>query len=180
MAITAARFYGVTLEAVRRGLAEFKGIARRQEVRGEARGVRVIDDFGHHPTAIAETIRALRHRYPGHRIWAVFEPRSNTTRRAVLQGDLVESLGLADGVFLSQVARLDQIPEEERLNPEAVVAAIEAAGRPAFYEEHAEAIVNRLEPLLQKDDVVAVFSNGGFDNIHEKLLARLRQNGSGA
>ena len=147
-----------------------KGIARRQEVRGEAHGVKVIDDFGHHPTAIAQTLTALRHRYPGHRLWAVFEPRSNTTRRAVLQHQLSEALKLADGVFMAQVARLEQIPEGERLNPEGVVAAIVASGRPAFYEPDAAHIVDRLVPLLKTDDVVVVFSNGGFDGIHEKIL----------
>jgi UDP-N-acetylmuramate: L-alanyl-gamma-D-glutamyl-meso-diaminopimelate ligase len=174
MAISAARFYGVPLEAVRKALKSFKGIARRQEVRGEARGVKVIDDFGHHPTAIRETLRALRHRYPGARLWAIFEPRSNTTRRAVFQHELAEALKLADGVFISQVARLDQIPAKERLDPEAVVAAITAAGRPAFYEPDVAHILEKLVPLLQANDVVTVFSNGGFDGIHEKLLAVLK------
>ena len=87
------------------------------------RGVTVIDDFGHHPTAIRETLRALRHRYPGHRLWAIFEPRSNTTRRAVFQHELPEALQLADGVFIAQVAALEQIPAEQRLDPEAVVAS---------------------------------------------------------
>src|SRR5205085_7195988 len=168
MAISAARFYGVSLPKIRKALASFKGIARRQEVRGEARGVKVIDDFGHHPTAIRETLRALRQRYAGSRIWAIFEPRSNTTRRAVFQQELPDALKLADGVFISQVARLDQIPEKERLNPEAVVAAIAESGRPAFYEPDAAHIIARLVPLLKATDVVAVFSNGGFDGIHEK------------
>ena len=174
MAISAARFYGVSLPKIRKALASFKGIARRQEVRGEARGVKVIDDFGHHPTAIRETLRGLRQRYAGNRIWAIFEPRSNTTRRAVFQQELPDALKLADGVFISQVARLDQIPEKERLNPEAVVAAIADSGRPAFYEPDAAHIIARLVPLLKAGDVVAVFSNGGFDGIHEKLLAKLR------
>ena len=121
MAISASRFYGISLEKIRKALARFQGIARRQEVRGEARGVKVIDDFGHHPTAIRETLRALRHRYPGCRLWAIFEPRSNTTRRAVFQQELPDALKLADGVLISQVARLEQIPAAERLNPEAVV-----------------------------------------------------------
>jgi len=174
MAVTAAKFYGASLEKIREALASFAGIARRQEVRGEERGVKVIDDFGHHPTAIAQTLTALRHRYPGHRLWAVFEPRSNTTRRAVLQHQLSEALKLADGVMMAQVARLEQIPEGERLNPEGVVAAIVASGRPAFYEPDSAHIVNRLVPLLKTDDVVVVFSNGGFDGIHEKILGRLR------
>ena len=174
MAVTAARFYDVPKAKIDNALKSFSGIARRQEVRGEVRGVKVVDDFGHHPTAIAQTIQALRHRYPGHRIWAVFEPRSNTTRRADFQQQLPDALQLADGVFIAQVAKLEQIPEKERLNPESVVAAIANSGRPAFYEENADAIVDRIVPMLQPKDVVVVFSNGGFDNIHEKLLKKLQ------
>ena len=175
MAISAARFYGVSLANIRKALKSFKGIARRQEVRGEVGGITVIDDFAHHPTAIRETIRALQHRYPGARIWAVFEPRSNTTRRAIFQQELPDALKLADGVFISQVARLDQIPEKERLDPRAVMKTIAAAGRPAFYEPDAAHIIEKLVPLLKKKDVVAIFSNGGFDGIHGKLLERLRE-----
>jgi UDP-N-acetylmuramate: L-alanyl-gamma-D-glutamyl-meso-diaminopimelate ligase len=174
MAISAARFYGAEVGKIREALATFKGIARRMEIRGEIRGVTVIDDFGHHPTAIAQTLTALRHRYPGHRLWAVFEPRSNTTRRAVFQEELPDALKLADGVFIAQVARLEQIAAGERLNPERVMAAIAAAGRPAFYEPDAAHIIDRLIPLLQPNDIVTIFSNGGFDGIHEKILARLR------
>ena len=175
MAAAAARFYRVADAKIQNALKSFAGIARRQEERGEAHGVKVIDDFGHHPTAIAQTLKALRHRYPGHRLWAIFEPRSNTTRRAVFQKSLPDALALADGVFISEVARLDQIPENERLKPELVVKEIARGKRPAFYEKDANAIVDRILPLLQPNDVVTVFSNGGFDNIHEKLLARLRQ-----
>src|SRR6267143_507589 len=174
MAALAARFYDVPKAKIDSAFKSFAGIARRQEIRGEARGVKVIDDFGHHPTAIASTLEALRHRYRGNRLWAVFEPRSNTTRRAVFQQQLPDALRLADGVFIAQVAKLEQIPEEERLNPEAVVDAISEAGHPAFYEQNADAIIDRIVPMLRPNDVVAVFSNGGFDNIHEKLLARLR------
>jgi UDP-N-acetylmuramate: L-alanyl-gamma-D-glutamyl-meso-diaminopimelate ligase len=175
MAATAARFYDVPKAKIDHALKTFTGIARRQEVRGEVRGVTVIDDFGHHPTAIAQTLQALRHRYPKHRLWAIFEPRSNTTRRAVFQQQLADALELADGVFVAQIARLEQIPENERLNPEAVIAAVAKSGRPAFYERNADAIVDRVGPMLKANDVVVVFSNGGFDNIHEKLLARLRE-----
>ena len=173
MAVTATRFYDVPKVKIDNALKSFAGIARRQEVRGEVRGVKVIDDFGHHPTAIAQTLQALRHRYQGQRIWAIFEPRSNTTRRAVFQKELPEALKVADGVFISQVARLEQIPEAERLHPEEMVKEISEDGRPAFYEKNADAIVDRIMPLLKEKDVVVVFSNGGFDNIHEKLLNRL-------
>jgi len=174
MAISAARFYGVSLANIRKALKSFKGIARRQEVRGEVRGITVIDDFAHHPTAIRETIRALQQRYVGARIWAVFEPRSNTTRRAIFQQELPDALKLADGVFISQIARLEQIPEKERLDPQAVMESIAAAGRPAFYEPDAAHIIKKLVPLLKGKDVVAVFSNGGFDGIHAKLLEALQ------
>ena len=174
MAISAAKFYGISVDAIRHALGKFKGIARRQEIRGEARGVKVIDDFAHHPTAIAQTLTGLRYRYPHHRLWAIFEPRSNTTRRAVFQHELPNALKLADGVFISEVAKLEQIPEEERLNPEAVVETIAKSGKPAFYERDADAIVDRITPLLKENDIVAVFSNGGFDNIHAKLLQRLK------
>jgi UDP-N-acetylmuramate: L-alanyl-gamma-D-glutamyl-meso-diaminopimelate ligase len=174
MAISAAKFYGISRAVISKALNSFKGIARRQEIRGEAGGVKVIDDFGHHPTAIAQTLAALRHRYGKHRIWAIFEPRSNTTRRAVFQHDLPNALKLADGVFISEVAKLEQIPEDERLDAKALMREIGEEGRPAFYEKNADAIVERIVPLLRKNDVVAVFSNGGFDDIHEKLLAKLR------
>src|SRR5437867_6831743 len=174
MAAIAARFYDVPKTKIDTAFKSFSGVARRQEVRGEARGVKVIDDFGHHPTAIAQTLQALRQRYQSQRILAIFEPRSNTTRRAVFQKELPEALKVADGVFIAQVARLEQIPEAERLNPEEMVREISEDGRPAFYEKNADAIVDRIVPLLKERDIVAVFSNGGFDNIHEKLLARLR------
>jgi UDP-N-acetylmuramate: L-alanyl-gamma-D-glutamyl-meso-diaminopimelate ligase len=175
MAIEAAKFYGVPVEVIGKALKNFKGIARRQEIRGEVGGIKVIDDFGHHPTAIAQTLTALRHRYPQHRIWAVFEPRSNTTRRAVFQRELPNALMLADGIFISEVAKLEQIPAAERLNAEALMEQIAGAGRPAFYEKDADAIVERITPMLKRNDVVAIFSNGGFDDIHEKLLGRLRE-----
>jgi UDP-N-acetylmuramate: L-alanyl-gamma-D-glutamyl-meso-diaminopimelate ligase len=175
MAASAARFYDVPKSKIDHALKTFSGIARRQEVRGEARGIKVIDDFGHHPTAIAQTLLGLRQRYRGQRLWAIFEPRSNTTRRAIFQKELPEALKQADGVFIAQVARLEQIPEAERLHPEELVKEISEDGRPAFYEKNADAIIDRIVPLLKREDVVVVFSNGGFDNIHEKLLTRLDQ-----
>jgi UDP-N-acetylmuramate: L-alanyl-gamma-D-glutamyl-meso-diaminopimelate ligase len=173
MAISAAHFYGVPLEVTQRAVSQFEGVKRRQEVRGEEHGITVIDDFGHHPTAIAQTLRGLRHQYPGRRLWALFEPRSNTTRRAVFQNALPEALGEADGVILAQVARLDQLPENDRLNPLQVVAQISARGKPAFYEPGATEIIERLRPLVRAQDVIVIFSNGGFDNVHRRLLTEL-------
>jgi UDP-N-acetylmuramate: L-alanyl-gamma-D-glutamyl-meso-diaminopimelate ligase len=173
MAISAAHFYGVPLKEIAKAVAAFGGVRRRQEVRGEVRGITVIDDFGHHPTAIREALRGLRYQYPRRRLWALFEPRSNTTRRAVFQHELPAALGEADGVILAQVARMDQLPPGERLDPEQVVADIAAAGKPAFYEPDVDAIIARLQPLAREGDVIVILSNGGFGGIHERLLKEL-------
>src|SRR5436305_9398946 len=174
MAANTSGYNDVHKSKIEYALKIFIVIARRQKVNSEARVVKVIDDFGHHPTAIAQTLQALRQRYQSQRILAIFEPRSNTTRRAVFQKELPEALKVADGVFIAQVARLEQIPEAERLNPEKVVKEISEDGRPAFYEKNADAIIDRIMPLLKPEDVVVVFRHAGFDNIHEKLLARLK------
>jgi UDP-N-acetylmuramate: L-alanyl-gamma-D-glutamyl-meso-diaminopimelate ligase len=173
MAVSAAHFYSVPFGEIRKALQTFTGIRRRQEVRGEAGGVTVVDDFGHHPTAIAQTLQGLRVKFPDAKLWAIFEPRSNTTRRAVFQDVLPRAFAAADGVILAQVARMDQLPENERLNPEKVVSDLQHAGRPAFYEADTAAIIDRAAALAGKGDVIVVFSNGGFDNIHAKLLAKL-------
>ena len=173
MAVSAAHFYNVPFPEIRKALQTFTGIRRRQEVRGEAGGITVIDDFGHHPTAIAQTLEGLRVKYPGAKLWAVFEPRSNTTRRAVFQDVLPKAFSGADGVVLAQVARMDQLPEKERLNPEKVVSDLRKAGKQAFYEPDTAAIIDRVSGLAGQGDVIVVFSNGGFDNIHTKLLAKL-------
>jgi len=171
MAIAAAHFYQIPLATIAEAVLKFEGVRRRQEIRGEVRGVTVIDDFGHHPTAMRETLLGLRQRFVGQRLWALFEPRSNTTRRSVFQKDLPAALAVADGVFVAEVAALEQIPVAERLHPEQVVADIKAAGVPAYYERDADAIIFRLNPLLKPGDVIVVFSNGGFGGIHQKLLA---------
>jgi UDP-N-acetylmuramate: L-alanyl-gamma-D-glutamyl-meso-diaminopimelate ligase len=136
--------------------------------------VTVIDDFAHHPTALVETIKGLRQRYPGRRLWALFEPRSNTTRRSIFQRELTEALALADGVFVARVDRLNELPAGERLEPDKLVAELRARGLPATYGAGADEIVAALVPQLRAGDVVAVFSNGGFGGIHDKLLGRLR------
>ena len=166
---------GIGKEAIRAALAGFKSVKRRLEVRAEIGGVTIIEDFAHHPTAIRETLRALRAIYPQARLWAILEPRSNTLRRKVLQADLVESLRLADRVLLAGVYQQQRIPEEERLRPEDVVRALNEAGTPAELCADVETIVNRITPQLMPGDVAAILSNGGFDGIYEKLPARLRE-----
>ncbi|MDF2376925.1 MAG: UDP-N-acetylmuramate:L-alanyl-gamma-D-glutamyl-meso-diaminopimelate ligase [Verrucomicrobiales bacterium] len=171
MAITAARFGGLSVDEIRAALLAFSGIKRRQEVRGVTdRNITVIDDFGHHPTAIREAITGLRRKYEGSRMWAIFEPRSNTTRRNVFQEALPEALGQADAVCIAAVARADQLDVEERLDTDLMMETLRAGGKPAYYEPDVEAIVNRLSSEAEDGDVIIVFSNGGFGGIHEKLL----------
>jgi UDP-N-acetylmuramate: L-alanyl-gamma-D-glutamyl-meso-diaminopimelate ligase len=173
MAICAARFGGVSDDEIRDGLASFKGVLRRQTVRGVANGVTVIDDFGHHPTAIRETLRGFRHKYPSARLWAVFEPRSNTSRRSVLQKELTEALCSADGSVIAAVNAPEKVPEGERLNPQKVAADVTAAGKECYYEPDTTAIISKLKAQTRSGDVIIVFSNGGFDGIHDKLLVGL-------
>jgi UDP-N-acetylmuramate: L-alanyl-gamma-D-glutamyl-meso-diaminopimelate ligase len=166
---------GIGKEAIQAALASFKSVKRRLEVRAEIGGVTIIDDFAHHPTAIRETLRALRSVYPQARLWAVLEPRSNTLRRKVLEGEIVESLCLADRVMLAGVYQQERIPEIERLHPEDVVRQLNGAGTPAEFHPNANAIVASMVSQLQAGDVVAILSNGGFDGIYEKLPARLSE-----
>ena len=160
---------GVPAEAIAEALASFKSVKRRLEVRAEVAGVTVIDDFAHHPTAIRETLRALRTAYPGRRLWAVLEPRSNTLRRNVFEEALVESLALADRSVIAAVFQSEAIPAAERLHPENVVAALRSHGQESALEADADAIVKRMAPELRAGDVVAILSNGGFGGIYEKL-----------
>ncbi|MGA3343620.1 MAG: UDP-N-acetylmuramate:L-alanyl-gamma-D-glutamyl-meso-diaminopimelate ligase [Terracidiphilus sp.] len=166
---------GLSKDAICAALASFKSVKRRLEVRAAIDGVTIIDDFAHHPTAIRETLRALRSVYPEARLWAVLEPRSNTLRRKVLEAELVEALRLADRVVMAGVYQQQRIPEVERLNPEEVVQALNTQGTPAELCPDVEAIVNGIAPQLRSGDVVAILSNGGFDGIYERLPARLKE-----
>ncbi len=166
---------GVSAEAIVAALASFRSVKRRLEVRSEVGGVTVIDDFAHHPTAIRETLRALRSAYAGRRLWAVLEPRSNTLRRNVFERELVESLALADEVVLAGVFKSEAIPAAERLEPEHVVAALVSQGKHAVLCADAEAIVAEMSPRVRAGDVVAILSNGGFGGIYETLPAAIAQ-----
>jgi len=165
---------GIDTHAIVEALGTFQSVKRRLEVRAVVDEVTIIDDFAHHPTAIRETLKALREAYPGRRLWAVLEPRSNTLRRNVFERELVGSLSLADRVVVAGVFKMEIIPEHERLHPEAVVRALGVAGRNAVLLQDAETIVDVIAPELRPGDVVAILSNGGFDGIYEKLPRRLR------
>ncbi|WP_038171626.1 UDP-N-acetylmuramate:L-alanyl-gamma-D-glutamyl-meso-diaminopimelate ligase [Verrucomicrobium sp. BvORR106] len=173
MAICVARFAGLSDDEIRAALLEFRGVKRRQTERGQVHGITIIDDFGHHPTAIRETLRGLRQKYPQSRLWALFEPRSNTSRRNTLQGELIEALKEADGSIIAAVNMPEKVPAGQLLDVDAVAAAVSASGRPSYHERNVDAIIERLKPLAKEGDVVIVFSNGGFEGIHGKLMERL-------
>jgi UDP-N-acetylmuramate: L-alanyl-gamma-D-glutamyl-meso-diaminopimelate ligase len=164
---------GIPREAIEQALASFRGVARRMQVRGETAGVTVVDDFAHHPTAIRATIEGARDRWPGRRIWAAFEPRSNTMRRRLFENDLADALASADGAVLGAVNRAQLLSDEERLSPERVLTRIRAAGRPAKGFASADAIAEFLAAETRAGDVVLVLSNGSFDGLCDKLLSRL-------
>ncbi|GAB4246582.1 MAG: UDP-N-acetylmuramate:L-alanyl-gamma-D-glutamyl-me so-diaminopimelate ligase [Candidatus Methylacidiphilales bacterium] len=174
MAIAASHFYQIPLPEIARALAAFRGIKRRLEIHAEVGSYTLVDDFGHHPTALRETISALRQKFPDRRIVALFEPRSNTTRRAVFQKELPAALALADLVGMTKVARADQLPEAERLDVERLLNDLVAAGKPALYEPEVTSLIEQLLPRLQPGDVICAFSNGSFDGLLPALAQRLR------
>jgi UDP-N-acetylmuramate: L-alanyl-gamma-D-glutamyl-meso-diaminopimelate ligase len=166
---------GIAPKDIALALKSFKSVKRRLEVKAQVNGITIIDDFAHHPTAIAGTLKALRARYAGSRLWAILEPRSNTLRRRVLQSDLARSLAQADEIVVANVFRSEAVPEHERLELPALAAEIKQNGRPARLLADADAIVQTISPELRSGDVVAILSNGGFGGIYEKLPARLKQ-----
>lgn len=174
MAIAVSDFLNIDQKNIIESVSKFSGIARRQELRGEEKNVKVIDDFGHHPTAIAATIGALKQRYPDSKIWAIFEPRSNTSRRNLLQSELEDSLSRADGVIISEVPNPEKVPDGELLDVESVIENLSSRGKEAFIGLSSDDIVNKLIPLTSSGDTIVVLSNGGFGGIHEKLLEALK------
>jgi UDP-N-acetylmuramate: L-alanyl-gamma-D-glutamyl-meso-diaminopimelate ligase len=171
---------GVSGEAIAAAMAEFRGVLRRLEVKGEESGVLVVDDFAHHPTAIRATINAARHRWPGRKIWAVFEPRSNTMRRKVFENDLAASLATADAAVLGAVNRANLLSDAERMSPTRVLDSLRAARRTAEGFDSADEIADYLSAETQPGDLVLVMSNGSFDGLCGKLLRKLQERGAPA
>src|SRR5579859_5276479 len=171
--VACAKHCGLKNHQIQSAFDTFKGIKRRMEIRGIAGGVTVVDDFGHHPTAIRETLRALRIKYPSQKLWAIFEPRSNTTRRNIFQSELANSFADADAVVVSQIDRLQQLVAQERLDPQRLMGDLKSAGKQAAYLPDVDSIVSHVVKNAQGGEVVVVFSNGGFGGIHAKLLERL-------
>lgn len=171
--------YGIGVDLIGGALKTFKSVKRRLEVKAEINGITIIDDFAHHPTAIAVTLNALRARYAGRRLWAILEPRSNTLRRNVFQDDLAKSLAIADEIVIANVFRSESIPESERLDIAAVAGHIGRLGRRARVIADVESIVRIATPEMRSSDVIAILSNGGFGGIYEKLPQALKSANSG-
>jgi UDP-N-acetylmuramate: L-alanyl-gamma-D-glutamyl-meso-diaminopimelate ligase len=164
---------GVAQEAIAAGMSSFAGVKRRQEVRGTVRGITVIDDFAHHPTAVQETLGALQAAYAGRRLVAVFDPRTNTSRRKVFQQAYAAAFDAADLVLVREPEGMDKIPKEERFSAARLVADLQQRGMAARYFGDTDEILAFLQQEAASGDVIAVLSNGGFDNIHSRLLAQL-------
>ncbi len=173
--IIAADAWGIGSESIHEALRTFKSVRRRMQVRGIEREVTVIDDFAHHPTAVRETLLALRTKYKDRRVVAVFEPRSWSSRLAVFQEDYATAFQTADYVVIASVFDSGKATEKGRvLDTDKLIEDISAQGKPALQIEGADEIVRHLAPQLRAGDVVAIMSNGGFGSIHDKLLQALR------
>src|SRR6266550_3174730 len=174
--IIAADAWGIDRQTIRAALATFKNVRRRAEVRGEEQGITVIDDFAHHPTAVRETLRGLRNRYPQRRLISVFEPRSWSSRLAVFQDEYANAFVDADYVLIAGVFDSEKALEKGKtLNTRKLIEDIAKQGKPAFALANAAEIIEHLRPQLRTGVVLAIMSNGGFDGIHEKLLEALKE-----
>lgn len=173
--IIAADAWGITKEKIQQAFDTFKSVKRRMEVRGVIGGVTVIDDFAHHPTAVEETLKALRMKYDGRRLIAVFEPRSWSSRLAVFQEPYSKAFSYADYVIIAGVYNTSKASELGKvLDTAELVKDIEMQGKPAHSFPDADTIVEHLAPELTEGDVVAIMSNGGFGGIHDKILDALK------
>jgi UDP-N-acetylmuramate: L-alanyl-gamma-D-glutamyl-meso-diaminopimelate ligase len=178
--VAAASAQRLTAEEIADGLASYRGVRRRMELRGEPGGVKLFDDFAHHPTAIAETLRAARGCHPGARIWAVLEPRSWSMRRNVFQDRLAAALEAADDVIITSVYAPEALADSQRLDVDRLVEELRTRGRRADHLPGADAIVARLREEARSGDIVVIMSNGAFGGIHERLLAVLERPRDGA
>jgi len=172
--IVVGKELGIENGIIQKGLSSFKSVKRRLELRGEVEGIRVYDDFAHHPTAVLETLRAIRERYPTDRIWAVFEPRSQTCRRKIFEQEFIKSFDPADTVVVARVFGSGKLTEDEQLSPDAVVEGVRARGKIAETFDTTDEIVDYISRNATTGDQVVVMSNGGFDGIHRKLLEKLK------
>jgi UDP-N-acetylmuramate: L-alanyl-gamma-D-glutamyl-meso-diaminopimelate ligase len=173
--IVAAKELGLENETIQNGFSSFKSVKRRLELRGEVNRIRVYDDFAHHPTAVAETLTAVRQRYPKDRVWAIFEPRSQTCRRRIFENDFMKSFDPADEVVIARVFGASKLLPEDQLSPDRLTEGIRARGKKAGTFDTTAEIVDHVSKHAAPGDHIVVMSNGGFDGIHGKLLEALKQ-----
>ncbi|MDQ3368264.1 MAG: UDP-N-acetylmuramate--L-alanine ligase [Myxococcota bacterium] len=169
-AIAVCHARGVPVRDILHGLASFAGVRRRQELRGIAGGVTVLDDYAHHPTAVRETLKALRKRYPRRRLIAVYEPRSATSRRKTFQTEFADGFAHADEVIVGRLFDPGKIPAEDRFDPERLALDLHRAGTKASYTPDVDTIVKQLAESAAPGDIVCVLSSGSFEGLHDKLL----------
>ena len=172
-AMIVAQGRGIKPEEIAKALATFRSVKRRMDVKAEVGGVLVVDDFAHHPTAVTATIEAARGRWPGRRLWAILEPRSNSMRRKVFQDALPKALALGDRVILGGVFRAQQLGDENRLDPETVAESVRSLGKDAHVFPSSDAIAEYLVAESKPGDLLLIMSNGSFDGLCEKLLKKL-------
>ena len=165
---------GLSIDEIKTGIKTFLGVKRRQEVVGEEKGITVVNDFAHHPTAVRETIRAFKESYPERRIWAVFEPRSNTSRRNIFEKKYAEAFLEADKIIIAGVYNQNLLDDEIRFSPQRVIDTLRNNDKEAFYIEKVDDIITHLVTNLKTGDIVLIMSNGGFGGIHGKLLEALK------
>jgi UDP-N-acetylmuramate: L-alanyl-gamma-D-glutamyl-meso-diaminopimelate ligase len=168
---------GVAPEAIKKGLETFSGVRRRMQFRAEAAGIRIYEDFAHHPTAVRETLMAAREAFKPKRIWAIYEPRSATSRRNIFQAEIADALSLADCVAIPALFRPERAPESERLNADRLVDDLRARGCAAWNPASVDGIIKKVCEEARSGDFVIIMSNGGFGGIYEKLPAALEISG---
>ena len=166
---------GFKASSIRNGLQRFCGVKRRQEIRGTVRNITVIDDFAHHPTAVRETLKALKHAYPQNRLVAVFEPRTNTSRRAIFQRDYTHAFGSADLCIIRDPAPAKLIDRNDLFSSNQLADDLTTSGKKAYAFTDTDLILAYLQKEAMPGDIIAILSNGGFDNIHERLLNLLSE-----
>ena len=172
-AIVVANGRGINAKQIRQALATFRSVKRRMDEKGEIGGILIVDDFAHHPTAVKATIEAARTRWPGRRLWAILEPRSNSMRRKVFQDALPKALALGDRVILGGVYRAQQLGDENRMDPQAVAADVRKLGKDARVLPSSDAIAEHLAEEAKSGDLLLIMSNGSFDGLCEKLMKKL-------
>ena len=170
---------GVAPEVIRKGLETFAGVRRRMQLRADTAGIRIYEDFAHHPTAVRETLMAARKAFKPQRIWAIYEPRSATSRRNIFQREIAEALSLADCVAIPALFRPEKVPETERLNENRLIDDLRTRGCSAWNPGTVDGIIEKVCEEARSGDLIVIMSNGGFGGIYEKLPAALENSGQG-